>query len=42
MITAKSTLRQVALWQRELAQAITDPAELLRVLELDPALLPDR
>ena len=40
MITAKSTLRQVPLWQRELARAITDPAELLRVLELDPALLP--
>ena len=27
-------------WQRELARAITDPAELLRELELDAALLP--
>jgi EF-P beta-lysylation protein EpmB len=40
MITAKRPARQISAWQRELAQAITDPAELLRVLELDPALLP--
>ncbi|MGD9843345.1 MAG: EF-P beta-lysylation protein EpmB [Steroidobacteraceae bacterium] len=26
-------------WQRALAQAITDPAELLQILQLDPALL---
>ena len=32
--------RQVPRWQRELARAIGDPAELLRELELDPALLP--
>ena len=40
MITAKAMSRQVPCWQRELARAITDPAELLRELELDPALLP--
>jgi len=40
MITAKTPTRQISTWQRELAQAITDPAELLRTLELDPALLP--
>ncbi len=40
MITAKMPARQISAWQRELAQAITDPAELLRTLELDPALLP--
>jgi L-lysine 2,3-aminomutase len=40
MITAKAILRQVPAWQRELARAITDPAELLRELELDLALLP--
>lgn len=27
-------------WQQALAQAITDPAELLEILQLDPALLP--
>jgi EF-P beta-lysylation protein EpmB len=27
-------------WQRELANAVTDPAELLRMLDLDPAHLP--
>lgn len=27
-------------WQQALAEAITDPAELLQVLQLDPALLP--
>ena len=40
MIPAKAPSRQVPAWQRELARAITDPAELLRELELDPALLP--
>ena len=40
MITAKPILRQVPRWQRELARAIRDPAELLQELELDPALLP--
>ena len=40
MITVKPILRQVPRWQRELAHAIHDPAELLRALELDPALLP--
>ena len=40
MITAKTAPRQITRWQRELAQAITDPAELLRELRLDPALLP--
>lgn len=32
--------RQTAHWQTELAQAITDPAELCQRLQLDPALLP--
>lgn len=40
MIPAKALARQVPRWQRELARAITDPAELLRELALDPALLP--
>ncbi len=40
MITVKAISRQVPRWQRELAQAITDPAELLWELELDPALAP--
>ncbi len=40
MIPAKAMLRQIPRWQRELARAITDPAELLRELELDPTLLP--
>ena len=40
MIPAKTPSRQVPAWQRELAQAITDPAELLRELELDLGLLP--
>ena len=39
MITAKPVPRQASRWQRELAQAIGDPAELLRELNLDPALL---
>lgn len=40
MITVKMPARHISAWQRELAQVITDPAELLRILELDPALLP--
>ena len=39
MITAKGIFRQTPLWQRALASAIRDPAELLRELSLDPALL---
>jgi L-lysine 2,3-aminomutase len=31
---------QVPEWQTELRQAVTDPAELLALLDLDPALLP--
>ena len=41
MITASTQTRQPpapASWQRQLASAITDPHELLRLLELDPAL----
>ena len=33
-------IREIPLWQRVLAEAVTDPAELLRLLELDPELLP--
>ncbi|MDG4595085.1 MAG: EF-P beta-lysylation protein EpmB [Candidatus Contendobacter sp.] len=40
MIPVKAISRQIPRWQRELAQAITDPAELLGELELEPALLP--
>jgi EF-P beta-lysylation protein EpmB len=40
MIPETAPLRQVPVWQQELAHAISDPAELLRVLELDLALLP--
>ncbi len=40
MIPAKAPSRQVPAWQRELARAITDPAELLEELRLDPDLLP--
>ena len=38
MITASPTTRQPGdpHWQRELAQAVTDPLELCRLLELDP------
>ena len=32
--------RQTPAWQQELARAITDPAELLAALDLDPAWLP--
>jgi len=34
MITESATIRQTPAWQRELAQAITDPVELARVLGL--------
>ena len=40
MIPAKGPSRQVPAWQRELARAITDPAELLRELALNLGLLP--
>jgi len=40
MIPGTIPLRQPPSWQRELARAITDPAELIRILELDPALIP--
>lgn len=40
MIPGSAALRQIPSWQIELANAIADPAELLRLLELDPALLP--
>lgn len=41
MILRTSVLRQTpAAWQAALAQAVTDPAELLNLLDLDPALLP--
>lgn len=39
MILTKPSERQASRWQRALAQAITDPAELLQELELDLALL---
>jgi L-lysine 2,3-aminomutase len=40
MIPPDAAARHFASWRRELAEAITDPAELFRILELDPALLP--
>ncbi|CDI02702.1 putative aminomutase [Candidatus Competibacter denitrificans Run_A_D11] len=40
MIPVNARRRQVPCWQRELAQAIRDPAELLQELALDSALLP--
>ena len=40
MILTKTDSRQVPGWQQELARAITEPAELLRELVLDLALLP--
>jgi EF-P beta-lysylation protein EpmB len=40
MIPGSAKLRQVPRWQQALAQAITEPEELLRVLDLDPAWLP--
>lgn len=40
MIPGSTQPRQIAHWQTQLAQAITDPAELCQRLQLDPALLP--
>jgi L-lysine 2,3-aminomutase len=40
MIAPAAASRHFEPWRRELAAAVTDPAELLRLLELDPALLP--
>jgi EF-P beta-lysylation protein EpmB len=40
MIPGTVAWRQPARWQRELAQAVTDPAELLELLGLDAGLLP--
>ncbi len=40
MIPGTVALRQTPTWQTALANAISDPAELLQLLELDPALLP--
>lgn len=40
MIPPDAAARHFAAWRRELAEAVTDPAELLRILALDPALLP--
>lgn len=37
---AARTTASVPAWQQALAQAVTDPAELLSLLDLDPALLP--
>ena len=39
MIPRTHQIRQTPPWRKELARAITDPGELLRRLELDPALL---
>lgn len=39
MIAASLSTRQPARWQQALRAAITDPAELLDILDLDPALL---
>ncbi len=40
MIPPDAAARHFESWRRELAEAVTDPAELLRLLALDPALLP--
>lgn len=40
MIPGTAPARQLSGWQNELARAISDPAELLRMLDLDPTLLP--
>lgn len=40
MITRTVAIRQTPAWQTALAQAISDPAELLRRLQLDTGLLP--
>jgi EF-P beta-lysylation protein EpmB len=39
MIPGTFPLRQPPSWQRELARAVTDPAELIRLLGLDPNLI---
>ncbi|MFL6652422.1 MAG: EF-P beta-lysylation protein EpmB, partial [Sulfurifustaceae bacterium] len=39
MIPGTLPLRQPAPWQQELARAVTDPAELVQLLQLDPALV---
>jgi EF-P beta-lysylation protein EpmB len=40
MIARTAASCQIQPWQQALAQALTDPAELLAYLQLDPALLP--
>lgn len=40
MITRTAAPCQIPAWHRALAEAVTDPAELLRLLELPPDLLP--
>ncbi len=40
MITRSAELKHISGWQQELANAVTDPAELLASLQLDPGLLP--
>ncbi len=40
MIARTAPRCQISGWQRALAEAVTDPAELLHLLELDPGLLP--
>src|SRR5680860_726037 len=40
MITRSARVKHTPAWQTELAEAISDPAELLRRLRLDSALLP--
>lgn len=39
MIPRRPPVKHVPVWQREMARAITDPQELLRLLALDPELL---
>ena len=40
IIPSDAAARHLEPWRRELAAAVTDPAELLHMLELDPGLLP--
>lgn len=40
MITRIQAARHTPRWQRQLAEAVRDPAELIALLELDPGLLP--
>lgn len=42
MITPSSPLRQLSSWQNDLAQAISDPAELLEALQLPKSWLKER